>query len=280
MLLPTYINVNRGGIPAISSLSVNVTTTEVQFDFNNHRNIGTPFRGLLIVRLNQAIPTGTTTTLPVVFTSSGGNPQRLTGFNGADITVAQISGTGIYLCWFEHTTNTLQLLTGIAFQNLRNSNQLFILHKDSVPTLEIGKVTNVSVPVPKYGNPGMYNQEMIVDITADINGTSANFQKLPAMGDIADFGNNIVVSCNKEAMNSEVSSMKQRSLDIINSIETHQSIIKGCDEILSQLNPEIVEKQRQEQENKALREEINSLKEMFKEFINTSLKQEKHGNNN
>ena len=68
----------------------------------------------LIVRLNQAIPTGTTTTLPIVFTSGGGNPQRLTGFNGADITVAQISGTGIYLCWFEHTTNTLQLLTGIA----------------------------------------------------------------------------------------------------------------------------------------------------------------------
>lgn len=95
-----------------------------------------------------------------------------------------------------------------------------------------------------------------------------------------DFGNNIVVSCNKEAMNSEVSSMKQRSLDIINSIETHQSIIKGCDEILSQLNPEIVEKQRQEQENKALREEINSLKEMFREFIKTSLKQEQHGNNN
>ena len=114
MLLPTYINVNRGGIPAISSLSVNVTTTEVQFDFNNHRNIGAPFRGLLIVRLNQAIHTGTTTTLPIVFTSGGGNPQRLTGFNGADITVAQISGTGIYLCWFEHTTNTLQLLTGIA----------------------------------------------------------------------------------------------------------------------------------------------------------------------
>lgn len=36
----------------------------------------------------------------------------------------------------------------------------------------------------------------------------------------------------------------------------------------------------QEQENKALREEINSLKEMFREFIKTSLKQEQHGNNN
>lgn len=44
MLLPTYINVNRGGIPAISSVGVNVSTTEVQFDFNNHRNVGAPFR--------------------------------------------------------------------------------------------------------------------------------------------------------------------------------------------------------------------------------------------
>ena len=108
---------------------------------------------------------------------------------------------------------------------------------------------------------------MVVDITADINGTSANFQKLPATGEIADFGNNMVVSCSKEAMNSEVSSMKQRSADIINSIEHHQNIIKGCDEILKVLNPEIMEKQRQEEENKALREEINSLKVMFKEFM-------------
>ena len=168
----------------------------------------------------------------------------------------------------------------MAFQNLRTSNQLFILHKDSIPTLEIGKVTNVSIPVPKYGTQGIYNQEMIVDITADINGTSTSFQKLPAIGDIADFGNNVVVSCNKEAMNSEITSMKQRSMDIINSIETHQNIIKGCDEILQQLNPEIVEKQRQEQENKALREEINSLKEMFREFIKSSLKSEQHGNDN
>lgn len=155
----------------------------------------------------------------------------------------------------------------MAFQNLRNSNQLFILHKDSVPTLELGKVTNVSLPVPKYGNTGMYNQEMIVDITADVNGTSTNFQKLPANGEIADFGNNVVVSCSREAMNSEISSMKQRSLDIINSVEYHQNIIKGCDEILKILNPEILEKQKQEEENKALREEINSLKEMFKEFM-------------
>lgn len=153
----------------------------------------------------------------------------------------------------------------MAFSNLRNSNQLFILHKDSVPTLEIGKVVNISLPIPKYGNTGL--PEMIIDITADVNGTITNFQKLPANGEIADFGNNIVISCSRDAMNNEIASMKQRSQDVVNSINLHQDIIKGCDDIMLQLNPEIKEKQRQEEENKALREEVNSLKEMFKEFM-------------
>ena len=155
----------------------------------------------------------------------------------------------------------------MAFQNLRNNHQIYILHKDTAPTLELGKVTHVSVPVPKYGTNSMYN-DLVLDITVEVDGKTTNFQKLPANSEIADFGNNIVVAISKEAMNSEVTSMKQRSLDILNSIEQHQSIINGCDEILKVLNPEIAEKQRQEQENKALREEINSLKEMFSEFIN------------
>jgi hypothetical protein len=87
-----------------------------------------------------------------------------------------------------------------------------------MPTLEIGKITNVSVPIPKYGNTSMYT-DLILDITADVDGRSTNFQKLPANSEIADFGNNIVVAVSKEAMNSEVTSMKQRSLDILNSIE-------------------------------------------------------------
>ena len=155
----------------------------------------------------------------------------------------------------------------MAFQNLRNNHQIYILHKDVIPTLEIGKITNISLPVPKYGNTSMYN-DLVLDITADIEGRPTNFQKIPANSEIADFGNSIVIAVSKEAMNSEVTSMKQKSLDILNSIEQHQGIIKGCDEILQVLNPEIAEKQRQEQENKALREEINSLKEMFSEFMN------------
>ena len=112
MLLPAYINVNQAGIPAIRSLSVSVGTTDVRFDFNNHRNVGRPFRGLLIINIAQLIPTGTTATLPIVFTSDGGSAAELTTFNGDPVTVADIPGTGIYLCWYESQTDSLQLLTG------------------------------------------------------------------------------------------------------------------------------------------------------------------------
>lgn len=113
MILPEYINVNQDGIPTLSSLSVTVGTANVAFDFNNHRNVGRPFRGLIIIRLLQAIPTGTTGTLPIVFTSGGSNAKELTGYNGEPITVADLLGTGIYIVWYESQTDTLQLLTGI-----------------------------------------------------------------------------------------------------------------------------------------------------------------------
>lgn len=112
-VLPTRINVNQFGIPTVSSNSVTVGTTQVAFDFTNHPTIGQPFRGLVIVRLNQAIPTGTTTTLEVVFTTEGGNVTSLVGFNGDAITVADIAGTGIYLVFVDSQSNTVQLLTGI-----------------------------------------------------------------------------------------------------------------------------------------------------------------------
>ena len=112
MLLPAYINVNQSGIPALRSLSVTVGTSDVRFDFNNHRNVGRPFRGLLIINLAQVIPAGTTGTLPVVFTSGGGNVAAVTTYNGDAITAADITGTGIYLFWYESSTDTLQLITG------------------------------------------------------------------------------------------------------------------------------------------------------------------------
>ena len=113
MLLPFNINVNVGGIPALRSTAVTVSTTDVRFDFNSHRNVGRPFVGLVAVQLAQSIPTGTTGTLPIIFTTEGGNPANLTTFNGANVTVADIPGTGVFLVWVDSQSGVVQLLTGI-----------------------------------------------------------------------------------------------------------------------------------------------------------------------
>lgn len=113
MLLPFNINVNVNGIPALRSTAVTVGTTEVRYDFNSHRNVGRPFVGIVAVQLAQPIPAGTTATLPIVFTTEGGNPANLTTYDGENVTVADVAGTGIYLVWVDTQSGTVQLLTGI-----------------------------------------------------------------------------------------------------------------------------------------------------------------------
>ena len=110
MLLPAYINVNQAGIPALRSVAVTVTANDVRFDFNSHRNVGRPFAGIIAINLAQAIPTGTATTLPIVFTTAGGNAANLTTTNGANVTVADFEGTGVYLVWVESQSGIVQLL--------------------------------------------------------------------------------------------------------------------------------------------------------------------------
>ena len=100
---------NRGGIPRLQSTGVVVGTTDVQFTFNADATFSRNFSGLVLVRLARAIPSGTTTTLPIVFSSSAGT-QAVTTYNGAAVTVAEITGTGIYLMYYDRATNVLQLI--------------------------------------------------------------------------------------------------------------------------------------------------------------------------
>lgn len=107
-----YSWVNRRGSTAIGSTGVKVNTDSVVFTFKNHAFVNASYRGTIFVNLMQAIPTGTTGTLPILFETNGVT-QAVTKFNGAALTVADIAGTGVYQLWFERDTNTLQLMTGI-----------------------------------------------------------------------------------------------------------------------------------------------------------------------
>lgn len=160
------------------------------------------------------------------------------------------------------------------FQSLRVNSQFFILHKDkgSQPFVEIGNVISVSQPIPKFTIPQTYGQpqEMVVDVVINLNGQNVTYQRLPANQDLADFGNNgnIVVAASRDAMNSEIASLRQKSVDIVNSIDFHKEAIIGYDNIMQQINPEYAEKQRQQNEINSLRDQMATMSQSIAQLIN------------
>lgn len=75
--LRPYTWVNRNGSAAIASTGVKVNTADVVFTFKNHAFVNANYRGTIFVNLRQAIPTGTTGTLPILFET---NYERNTKF--------------------------------------------------------------------------------------------------------------------------------------------------------------------------------------------------------
>ena len=96
----------------IGSTNVNVTSTNVVYVFTNNSFASVWPRGLALIDLNQTIPTGTTGTLPVLLEVNG-QTLPLTRFGGADVTSADITGTGIILVYFDRTKGLLQVVSGL-----------------------------------------------------------------------------------------------------------------------------------------------------------------------
>ena len=61
---------NRNGIPLIETSSVTVGTDNVVLALPNRAFRWLNDKGVILLRLNQAIPEGTTTTLPIVFSAN------------------------------------------------------------------------------------------------------------------------------------------------------------------------------------------------------------------
>lgn len=101
-----YSNIN--GIPSLEVRRIIVSDTSVDFVFRPDwdRN---PTRGILFIHVPEAIPEGTTTTLPIRF-SMAGSSRNVTVAGGANLTVADFAGTGYYIVAYDRNAGALQLI--------------------------------------------------------------------------------------------------------------------------------------------------------------------------
>ena len=104
--LPTNIN----GIPYLQTTNTTVGAASVDFALGSYRR-PLPSVGYFTVRITDAIPTGTTATLPVTLTRNGVT-RALTLFDGTPVTVAELSGgTGGFTVFNDAENGILQLMS-------------------------------------------------------------------------------------------------------------------------------------------------------------------------
>lgn len=140
------------------------------------------------------------------------------------------------------------------FQGLRTNSLFYVLDKGENPNLKIGQVVSVSNPQTRYPsfNNGFTPQPMetVVDVKVKLGDEEVDFKQLPANGQVAN-DKNLVVSDSKDAMSSEVDSMLRQSKAILESVDYHERVVKSCERMLLQLNPQIAkEKEQAEKINK------------------------------
>ena len=99
------VTTNVNGIPYLSTTNVTVTDTAVDFALGFRRIQPV---GYFTVRIQNAIPEGTTGTLPVTLTLNG-TSRALTSFNGTPVTAADLTGTGIITVVNDRFNGILQL---------------------------------------------------------------------------------------------------------------------------------------------------------------------------
>lgn len=153
------------------------------------------------------------------------------------------------------------------FKNQRQGNPFYILHKGEKPYCEVGQVMTVSQPRPKTPNYGMYPQpqDMVVDIKVKVGEDNVSFSAVSSDVVITDYptqnGDKLVLSCDLNALNTEVNAMTQQSQQVLDSIEYNKSVIEGCNQIMLALNPQFAKEQERDQELNSVKEEVRELKE-------------------
>ena len=102
-----YVNTNTEGTPYLKTTGISVSADTVDYSLGFRR---IPPIGYLTINVANAIPTGTTGTLPVRFTLNG-NTRNLTFFGGDYVTAADLEGTGIITAFYDWYTGTFQLVS-------------------------------------------------------------------------------------------------------------------------------------------------------------------------
>ena len=151
------------------------------------------------------------------------------------------------------------------FSNLSKGSVLYGLDTRGEVKLFTASIEKVSPPLPKTMQTTFGQMpELVVDITAVVNGERKEFKQVPSNNAIADFGpDTFVLADNKDSLINYVTATLQTSKNIVNSIDKHKALISQYEQVLSQLNPNSTN----DSAVRDLREQVSALQSQLSEAL-------------
>lgn len=110
-LLFGFPTLGRNNYNTLPSVNVTVGTDAVTIEIPNHAFFRRNFVGSFFLNLREAIPAGTTATLPILI-GVNGDTRPLMEVSGTPATVANFAGAGIYEIHYNRYTNELYIVNG------------------------------------------------------------------------------------------------------------------------------------------------------------------------
>ena len=155
------------------------------------------------------------------------------------------------------------------FQGLSQGATVFVLYKN-IPRVADGRVLSVNTHLPQFNpqQPMAMMNGPVTDITIQVGDETIPFAGLPANGVVANFPEKgYFLSTDKSAVIRELEAMSSASKQILQSIPAHEKMVRDCDTLLLELNPDKKKEAEQAKEMSALRGELEELKDLLRKSL-------------
>lgn len=151
------------------------------------------------------------------------------------------------------------------FKDLKQNYPVYALDKQELAVYQ-GKATSIGFPRYDANKGYSQNQQMVVDVTIEINGKSATYTIPESLS--VTYAGNLVLSTDREGLSREIESMKNTAEQIIASVDRQKTILDKSSKLLAELSPEYRAKKETEERFTKIEGSVSEMKNMLEKFIN------------
>lgn len=155
------------------------------------------------------------------------------------------------------------------FQNISQGATIYVLYRNE-PRVAEGRVVSVNTHMPTYNpnQPMSILNGLVTDISVQIGNDTLPFIGLPANGVLANFQDKgLFISLDKSSVLREIETMMAASKQVIEQIPVHQKMIKECDRLLLELQPERRKEAQTEKDIENLKTQLDTMSSKFDQMV-------------